>query len=167
MGHDSRKKSIFEQSEILVVRHLCGPYGRKPSPAKVEEILTMKEVSRMTTEVQRFLGACPFYHIWIPHYTHVVKPLYGLLKKGRKFECGKEHSEAMWRLKGMLMVAPALWKAVYGKGALICVMVNMSSIGIGWVINQEDKGETRFTIRLSAKVLSKQQRGYTKVKQEL
>ena len=31
----SGEKLAFGQSEILVVGHLCGPYGRKPSPAKV------------------------------------------------------------------------------------------------------------------------------------
>ena len=34
----SGEKSAFGQLEILVVAHLCGSYGRKPSPAKVETI---------------------------------------------------------------------------------------------------------------------------------
>ena len=53
---------------------------------KVEAILAMKEEYMMTMEVQRFLGACVFYHIWVPHYAHIPEPLYGLLKKERKFE---------------------------------------------------------------------------------
>ena len=78
----SEEKSAFGQLEIMVVRHLCGPYGRKPSPAKVEAISAMKHDCSSVTEVRRFLGACAFYHIWIPHYAHVTEPLYGLLKKG-------------------------------------------------------------------------------------
>ena len=39
----SGEKSAFGQSEILVVSHLCGPYGWKPSLTKVEEISVMKE----------------------------------------------------------------------------------------------------------------------------
>ena len=39
----SEKKSAFGQSDILVAGHLCRPYGRKPSPAKVDAILMMKE----------------------------------------------------------------------------------------------------------------------------
>ena len=34
----SGEKSAFEQEKILVVRDLCGPYNRKPSPAKVNTI---------------------------------------------------------------------------------------------------------------------------------
>jgi hypothetical protein len=78
----SGEKSAFGQSEILVVGHLCGPCGRKPSPTKVEAISAIKNNCRSVTEVRRFLGACAFYHIWIPHYAHVAEPLYGLLKKG-------------------------------------------------------------------------------------
>ena len=117
-----------------MVGHRCGPYGRKPSPAKVETILKMKEECRSTTEVRRFLGACAFYHIWIPHYVQIADLLYGLLKKGRKFKWGEEHSEAMERLKGMLTAAPALRKVVYGKETPIYVTNGTSPTGIGWVI---------------------------------
>ena len=59
------EKSTFGQSEIIVVRHLCGPYGRKPSPAKVEAISAMKQDCTSVTEVQRFLGACRGAAVWI------------------------------------------------------------------------------------------------------
>ena len=45
------EKSAFEQSEILVVGHLCGPYGQNPSPAKLEVISAMKEECGSVTEV--------------------------------------------------------------------------------------------------------------------
>ena len=47
----SGEKSAFGQSEIMVVGHLCGPYGRKPSPAKVEAISAMKPNCSSVTEV--------------------------------------------------------------------------------------------------------------------
>jgi hypothetical protein len=42
----SGEKSAFRQEEILVVGHLCGPYGRRPSPAKIDAIQAMKEVCK-------------------------------------------------------------------------------------------------------------------------
>jgi hypothetical protein len=39
----SGEKSAFGKREILVVGHLCGHYGRKPSLVKVDAIQTMKE----------------------------------------------------------------------------------------------------------------------------
>ena len=163
----SGEKSAFGQPEILVVGHLCGAYGRKPSPAKVDAITNMREECKSQTEVRRFLGACAFYHIWIPHYAHLAEPLYGLLKKGRKFKWEEEHTEAMKRLKGMLVAAPALRKAVYKEGVPIYVTVDTSPTGIGWVINQEGEDGARYAIRFGAKVLSERQRGYAQVKREL
>jgi hypothetical protein len=45
----------------------------------------MKACSSIT-EVRRFLGACVFYQIWIPHFAHTAEPLYKLLRKGTKFK---------------------------------------------------------------------------------
>jgi hypothetical protein len=82
----SGEKSAFGQPEIMVLGHLCGAYGHKPSPSKVNAIQDMKEESVRQTKVRRFLGACAFYHIWILHYAHITKRLYGLLKKKQRFE---------------------------------------------------------------------------------
>ena len=146
---------------------MCGSYDLNPSPVKVEAILAMKEECRSVTEVRRFLGACIFYHIWIPHDAHIAEPLYGLLKKGRKFKWREEHSEVVRRLKGMLTATPALRKAVYGKESPVFIMMDMSLTGISRVINQEKEGGTIFAIQFSAEVLSERQRGYTQVKREL
>ena len=136
----SGEKSAFGQSKIMVVRHLCRPYDRKLSPAKVEAISIMKHDCNSVTEVRRFLGAWAFYHIWIPHYAHVAELLY--VKKGRKFEWGDEHTESVQKMKEALAAASALRKAVYGQDTLIYVTVDMSPTGIGWVINQEDDNGT-------------------------
>ena len=141
----------------MVVGHLCGPYGQKPSLTKVEAISAMKEECRSVTEVRRFLGACTFYHIWIPHYAHLAEPLYGLLKKGRKFKWGAEHTKAFRKLKEKLMTTPALRKEVYKVETLVYVTVYTSPAGIGLVVNQEDEDGTWFPIQFSAKVLSERQ----------
>ena len=91
----------------------------------------MKEECKSVTEVRRFLGACVFYHIWVPHYAHVAKPLYRLLKKGRKFERNQEHAESVRKLKEALTSASALRKAVYEKGTPVYVTVDTSLIVIG------------------------------------
>ena len=91
----SGEKYAFGQLEVLVVGHLCGLYGRKPSPTKVDVIQEMKEECISQTQLRIFLGACAFYHIWIPHYTHVIEPLYGLLEKRKKFEWQEEHTNAI------------------------------------------------------------------------
>ena len=46
----SGEKFAFRQPEILVVGHLCGAYGRKPSPSKVNAIKDMNEECITQTE---------------------------------------------------------------------------------------------------------------------
>ena len=79
----SIEKSKFGTNEILVVGHQCGWYGRKPNPEKVDAIGKMKACSN-TTKVRRFLGACVFYQIWIPHFAHISEALSKLLRKKSK-----------------------------------------------------------------------------------
>ena len=68
------------------------------------------------------------------------------MKKGWKFEWGEEHTKAMWRLKGTMVVALALRKAVYGKDSPIYVTIDTSPTVIGWVVNHDDEAEMRFAI---------------------
>ena len=85
-------------------------------------------------EVRQFLASA-FHHIWIPHYVHIVEPLYGMLKIGWKFIWGEELSKAIQRQKRMLTATLALRKAICKPNTLIYVIANTSPTGIGWVID--------------------------------
>ncbi|KAL2624277.1 hypothetical protein R1flu_008522 [Riccia fluitans] len=92
----SGTKSVFGVPEVIVVGHLCGTFGSRPSPMKVDVIQCIQDCTSVT-EVRRFLGACVFYRIWIPHYAHITEPMYELLRKGKKFGWGTRQGEAMAR----------------------------------------------------------------------
>ena len=91
----SGQKSIFGVNEVLIVGHMCGPYGRRPSLAKVDAIDRMEETCSSVSKVRRFLGACVFYIIWTPHFAHIADALYQLLRKGQKFQWDRMHTKAM------------------------------------------------------------------------
>ena len=103
----SIEKFKFGTKEILVVGHQCGWYGRKPNPEKVDTIGKIKACSN-TTEVRRFLGACVFYQIWIPHFAHILEALYKLLRKKSKFLWKYEQDLVMEELKKILKSPPGL-----------------------------------------------------------
>ncbi|MCO5611390.1 hypothetical protein L7F22_065643 [Adiantum nelumboides] len=99
----SGQKSIFGVNEVLIVGHMCGTYGRRHCPTRIDAIQRMKETCTSIIEVRRFLGACVFYLIWIPHYAHVADPLYQLLRKNQKFEWKiKWHVYSKHRRRGTL-----------------------------------------------------------------
>ena len=159
-------KSKFGFDEIVVVGHLCGRYGRKPNPEKVDAIARMRACSS-TTEVRRFLGACVFYQIWIPHFAHMAEPLYKLLRKGTKFKWEKKQEVAMEGLKETLKSPPVLRQVEYDSGRPVIVTVDTSPIAIGWAIGQDDLDGKRFAIRFGARILTERQRAYPQVKREL
>ncbi len=162
----SNEKSKFGVDEILVVGHLCGVYGRKPNPEKVDAIAKMKACSN-TTEVRRFLGACVFYQIWIPHFAHIAEPLYKLLRKRNKFIWREEQDLAMEELKEVLRSPLVLKQVEYQSGRPVIVTVDTSPIAIGWAIGQDDEEGNRFAIRFGARILTERQRAYPQVKREL
>ena len=129
----SIEKSKFGTNEILVVGHQCGWYGRKPNPEKVDAIGKMKACSN-TTEVRRFLGACVFYQIWIPHFAHISEALYKLLRKKSKFLWKHEQDLAMEELKKILRSPQVLKQVEYNSGRPVIVTVDTSPIAIGWVV---------------------------------
>ena len=159
-------KSKFGVAEILVVGHLCGSYGRKPNPEKVDAIGRMMPCS-CVTEVRRFLGACVFYQIWIPHFAHISEPLYKLLRKRVKFLWQREQCLAMEELKRTLESPPVLKQVSYDCGGPVIVTVDTSPIAIGWAIGQDDEEGKRFAIRFGARILTERQRAYPQVKREL
>ena len=159
-------KSKFGVDEIVVVGHLCGRYGRKPNPEKVDAISRMKACGSIT-EVRRFLGACVFYQIWIPHFAHIAEPLYFLLRKGTKFKWEQKQELAMEGLKEILKSPPILRQVDYECGRPIIITVDTSPIAIGWAVGQDDAEGKRFAIRFGARILTNRQRGYPQVKREL
>ena len=84
-----------------------------------------------------------------------------------KFEWRDEHTNAMRRLKKLILEAPALRKANCTEWKPIYVTVDTSPTGIRWVINQEREGNVRYAVRFGAKVLSERKQRYAQVKREL
>ncbi|KAL2641461.1 hypothetical protein R1flu_009048 [Riccia fluitans] len=126
-------KSTFGVWEVVIIGHLCGSFGRKPNPAKIDIIVHIKEVCNSLTDVRRFLGACIFYHIWIPHYAHIAEPLYALCQKGQRFRWENEHVQAMQKLKALLSSTPVLGRIDYKCRRPVILIVDTSPIAIGWV----------------------------------
>ena len=162
----SGEKSAFGLQEIVVVGHLCGAYGRKPNQEKVEVIGKIKDCASVP-EVRRFLGACVFYRIWIPHFAHVAEPLYQLLRKRVKFDWSRKHSIAMEKLKASLQNPPVLRPLEYTCGRPIIVTVDSSPYACGWAVGQDDENGNRYAARFGARIFTERQRRYPQIKREL
>ncbi|KAL3676446.1 hypothetical protein R1sor_026394 [Riccia sorocarpa] len=162
----SGAKSRFGVSEILVVGHLCGAFGRRPNPEKVDALARMKDCQSVS-EVRRFLGSCVFYRMSVSHYAHLADPLYALLRKGVRFVWREEQSLTMKRLKEVLKSSHCLRPLDYSCGRPIIVTVDTSPKTVGWAVGQDDAEGVRFATRFGARILTQTQRNYPQVKREL
>ena len=50
-------------------------------------------------EVQSFLGLLGYYRKFIPHFSHLAKPLHAFARKDKKFIWEPEHTDAINKLK--------------------------------------------------------------------
>jgi hypothetical protein len=146
----SGEKMSFGMSEILVVGPLCSARGRVPNRETVEVIGLMKPC-KTVSEVRRFLGACVFYVIWIPHFATTAEPLYKLLRKDTIFAWEEEQDLAMETLKEALSSPPVPRPLVYGEGLLVILTVDASPFAAGWAIGQDDSEGQRYVARFGAK----------------
>ncbi|KAL3698023.1 hypothetical protein R1sor_012099 [Riccia sorocarpa] len=162
----SGAKSHFGVSEILVVGHLCGAFGRRPNPEKMDALARMKDCQSVS-EVRRFLGSCVFYRMSVPHYAHLADPLYALLRKDVRFVWREEQKLAMKRLNEVLKSSHCLRPLNYDCGRPIIVTVDTSPKAVGWAIGQDDAEGVRFATRFGARILTQTQRDYPQVKREL
>ena len=69
----------------------------------------------------------------------MTEPLYGALKKEKKFIGELVHIEAMQQLKGLLPKGPRLRKPTYIYGLPILFTMNTNLSDIGWVVYQDNK----------------------------
>lgn len=130
----------------MIFGHLCGFYGKKPNPTKVDAIGRMKEDCSSLTEVHRFIGAYVYYCIWILHYAYIADLLYELLRKGYRFKWEEKYVKALQRLPTLLISPPVLKNIDYKSNRLMICIVNTSLIAIGWAVGHNDSNGHRLVV---------------------
>lgn len=103
-------KCHFDYPEIEFLGHFLDKDGKYPSRKAVEAILDLAYPCNDQTEVRSFVGMTLYYKQYIKDYASIVAPLHDLTRKGVdvKAKWGKEHEEAVDKLKEMLTQAPCL-----------------------------------------------------------
>jgi len=136
-GTISGKKSKFLKEQIKIVAYVCGIDGRTPKDAKIRKITGWPACMDLT-DVRAFLGICVYYRIWIKDFSTIAEPLFKLGRKKEQFIWAEEQEEAMDTLKRALTTAPALKPIDYHAEGMIFLLVDLSNIGWGAILQQEE-----------------------------
>jgi hypothetical protein len=99
------KKCQFLQEEISFLGHIVSKSGIRTDPAKVAAVKEMKRPETVT-QVKSFLGLESYYRKFVKDFSKIVKPLFNLTKKEKKFMWEEGTEAAFQELKNRLISAP-------------------------------------------------------------
>ena len=100
---------------------------------KVQAITELRCPGKVS-ELQTFLGMIVYFSAFIPFYADICSPLFGLLKKGKKWEWNEEHERAFEEAKDTLQAAPVLGHPM--EGLPYRLYTDASEIAIGCALQQ-------------------------------
>src|SRR5260370_9888180 len=103
----SPKKCHFAYTSILLLGQKVSHLGLSTHAEKVKAITELATPINVRT-LQSFLGMAIYFSHYIPGYTSLAAPLFELLKKGSKWEWGKDQEMAFHSIQCALASAPGL-----------------------------------------------------------
>ena len=100
-------------NSILLLGHKVSCLGLS---THLEKVCTITELHRpgKISKLQTFLGMRVYFSAFIPFYANICSPLFGLLKKGQKWQWQEEHKRAVSEAKDVLPKAPVLGHPIEG-----------------------------------------------------
>ena len=120
-------------NSILLLGHKVSRLGLSTHSEKVRAIAELRRPSKVS-ELQTFLGMIVYFSAFIPFYADICSPLFGLLKKGRKWEWREEHERAFSDAKEALQKAPVLGHPI--EGLPYRLYTDASEVAIGCALQQ-------------------------------
>ena len=131
----SISKCLFFQKEVEYLGHLISKQGVKPDPRNVEKI--MKAEIKTVSDIRSFIGLSGFYRRWIHRYSQLTRPLFEMIKDGKKFaKLTDDAATAVKTIKEHLTTSPILRHPDFDKQFFLAT--DASFEGFGAVLQQHD-----------------------------
>lgn len=152
------EKCRFGLSQILYLGHVLSPKGMEVDKSKIDVIDTYP---RPTTqkEIRAFLGLAGYYRKFIQGFSIIANPLNRLLRKDMEFIWDDVCEAAFLKLKKALNSAPVLIYPDLQKPFIL--NCDACTVGIGYVISQEDSTGREHPICYGGRSLSPAERNYS------
>jgi hypothetical protein len=158
------KKCEFRKPKIKYLRLVIKEEKLAMDPAKLKGILDWP-APKTVKEVQSFIGFKKFYCCFVKGFSHLAHPLYGLLKKDKKFVWSEKCQESFDQLKKWFTEEPVLMMLDHSKPFQI--QVNSLLFTTGGILTQMDTNRDRHPCTYLSKSLTKEQRNYDTGDREL
>ena len=148
---------------VTFLGHLVGQGQVKPLEAKVNATSEFP-VPKCKRQLMRFLGMAGYYSKFCKNFSGIAEPLINVLKKSTKFKWNDKCQDVFDRLKAILKNAPVLLAPDFDK--CFKLAVNVSDVGIGAVLLQEDHNGIDHPVCYFSKKFNKHQKNYSTIEKE-
>ena len=131
---------------------------------KMDAIIKWQTPMKNLKEVQSFLGLLGYYRKFIPHFSHLAKPLHAFARKDKKFIWEPEHTDAINKLKDAITDPQCL--ALFDPSRKTILTTDACDYAIGAALSQVyDNGER--PIAFISKLLVNAELNYSMWEKEL
>jgi hypothetical protein len=104
-------------------------------PVKLKAIQAWP-LPRMVKDIQKFLGFCNFYCRFVKDYSHIVRPLFNLTKKGNPWNWTTKCNTAFETLRQTMITSPVLMLPDHEKP--FTLITDTSDYATGAILEQKD-----------------------------
>ena len=156
------KCSLF-QRQVSFIGHVISEAGIAMQTEKIQAVRDW-HVCRNLTELRAFMGTCGYYRRFVKDFSSIAAPLYGLMKKGVRFEWNTECQQAFAELKKRLTTEPVL--ALPTDNGMYILDTDASDFGLGAVLPQQQNGEER-VIAYTSRTMNRSELKYETTRKEL
>ena len=137
----------------------------RPDPTKVAGLREWPRQLKTVKEVRSTLGLLNYHRAFVPGFSHIVKPLTRLLKKGEPFIWTAACTKALDRIIDILTSKPVLTHPDPDKPFEL--EVDASNFATGTILFQRDERGKPRPIGFHSKTLSKEEMNYDIYDKEL
>lgn len=158
-----RNKCTFLADEVNYLGYIVSKQGIRPDPTKINSIKKMPTPTN-TSELRSFLGMVNFYAKFVRNLSHILHPLYELLKKGKTWIWSSACEKAFNQVKELLLGNKVLMH--YDPKRELIVTCDASGRGIGGVLSQIDGGGAERPVAYVSRKLTDAEKSYAQIHRE-
>ena len=154
----NESKFQYNVSEVKYLGHIFSDKGILPCKDRVEAIQELQNPNSKK-ELQKFLGIINYVRNFVPCFAEVTAPLRELLKKDVVFQWSDKHSNAVNKVKELLVSPPIL--ASFDSNKELTIQCDASQNGLGACLMQVGT-----PIAFSSRSLSETEKRYSQIEKE-
>ena len=159
-----KEKCVFGATSVEFLGYMISGGRIAMEPNKKDAILKWKSPLTTPKQVQQFLGLVSYYQSFIPRMSTIAELLTRLTKKRTRMEWGFEAECAMEELKEAVRHAQGL--VVWENTARTRLSTDASNVGMGALMEQQNKDGEWLTVAAWSKKLNTSQQNYSTTDKE-